>query len=29
LVVMSGEKGKVDKRVFAHAVATFALVAAK
>lgn len=29
LVVMSGEKGKVDKKVFDHAVATFALVAAK
>lgn len=29
LVVMSGEKGKVDKKVFDRAVATFALVAAK
>jgi len=26
LVVMSGEKGKVDKKVFDHAVMTFALV---
>jgi len=26
LVVMSGEKGKVDKKVFDHAVKTFALV---
>ena len=29
LVVMAGEKGKVDKKVFDHAVATFALVVAK
>lgn len=29
LVVMWGEKGKVDKKVFDRAVATFALVAAK
>lgn len=29
MVVMSGEKGKVDKKVFDHAVSSFALVPAK
>jgi hypothetical protein len=29
LVVMSGQKGKVDKKVFDHAVSSFALVSDK